>query len=188
MWDKSSFAFQNELEGGEHIIWSGCPKQGIIFRSYDKFVGILILLGLGVSIALIYGVSNSDAPQFMLIFVALGIVQLLFAGIGPFFRDFQIRKNISYALTNKRVVVLSNSPHRQIRSLKVQAITDMSLIQNSDGTGTILLGPAPSNTPWIVHTSLHTINQNMPHNFDIIEDVSMVYELIRKAQQAPVSP
>lgn len=183
MWDETSSALQDELESGERIVWNGRPKQGIIFRPYDKFVGIFALFGLGGSIAWIYGALSTNAPPFVLIIVALGIAQFLFAGIGAFVKDLQTRKNAFYALTNKRVIVVSASALRQVRSLNLQAVTDISFSRNNDDVGTILFGPAPSNAPWIVHTCLHTFHQNMPLNFDTIENVSTVYELVRKTRR-----
>ncbi|MCB8923108.1 MAG: hypothetical protein H6662_16090 [Ardenticatenaceae bacterium] len=184
MWNEPSFAFQDELESGERIVWSGRPQQGIIFRSFDKFVIVFILFGLGTSIAWIYGILSNDIPKFLLIFMVLGIAQMLFMGVGSFLKDLQIRKNLSYALTNKRIIITSNSNAPKIRSLNLQSVSDMSLTQHHNKTGTILFGSAPANTYWIVSTSLHVFNQNMPPSFDMIDDAKMVFDLIRKTQQA----
>jgi hypothetical protein len=64
----------------------------------------------------------------------------LFFVFGRFVTDMRRRENSSYGVTNRRVLILSGLFSKELRSLNLRAIPEISLSVHSDGSGTISFG------------------------------------------------
>ena len=139
---QSSQPFQPFLLTGEHTLWSGQSKQGLILSGNDIFLIPFSLVWGGFAIfwnAMVWFASfdtkSSGNPDWFfklwgLPFLVIGIYFI----IGRFFHDAHIRKKLIYAITSQRVLTLCGS---KFNSLDIHRLPRLELMEHKDGTGTI---------------------------------------------------
>ena len=157
MQEEILFSFNKELAGGEQLLWSGQPQQGLILRRSDAlFIPLsLLLCGLafwleGWIVSLLWQVltlgegSNLGLViMAVLFFLALLCLPLALLGVfllaGRFFFDRFRRRKTFYALTNLRVIILSTILKRRVRSIALDKKISARLALHSGGRGSIFL-------------------------------------------------
>lgn len=131
---QSSQPFQPYLLPGEHILWSGQPKQGFTLRPMDVFLIPFSLLWTGFVVTMLLSTMRSAAagpPDVMLIFfLVIGI----YFTFGRFIHDAAIRSRTKYGLTDQRALFLRGS---KLTSLDLRHLPKLELSERGDGTGTI---------------------------------------------------
>ena len=184
----------DELEPGEKLLWSGQPRQGIVFRGSDLFLIPFSLLWGGFAIfwevAAVYGTSRSgnNAPDFVrfvfplfgLPFVAIGLYMIF----GRFFTDSAQRRKTVYGITDQRVIIRSGLFRRTTKSLNLRTLSDVTLSERGDGSGTITLGPTGGFYSWFYGASWPGMGRNLTPCLDTITDAKNVYQILRRAQSA----
>jgi len=172
------------LDPGEHLLWSGRPRQGVMFRGADALLLPIGLVWLSLAIAweVVLFVGEPDVPdQFDLWdigFVFWGIPFVL-AGLyfvfGRFVTDAQLRAGTIYGLTDHRVLVLHEEKNRrQLRTLALNALGAMHLTERKDGRGTISFGVGSFGAGGLYN----------PLAFEGIDQARAVLQRIRDAQRA----
>jgi hypothetical protein len=183
MYNEPTAEIENQLAPGERLLWSGRPKQGFYLQASDLWTIPFSLMWCGFAIFWEYGVCRSHAPFFFKLWGIPFVLIGLYLVIGRFFVDAQNRSKTLYGVTNTRVIIISGNFSRQIKSLQLRTLSDISLVERSDDRGTIYLGPQ------------NPMGQNLPPGwpgagryaapaFENIEQAKEVYEIIRKAQTA----
>jgi hypothetical protein len=182
---------RDALEPGEKLLWSGFPRQGLLFRSADIFLIPFSLLWGSFAIFWEMGVifGEPDVPdQFNIwdkVFVLWGIPFVL-AGLylifGRFIEDMARRARTIYAVTDQRAILLTNFFGHNVRSLHLRGLTEINLSKNSDGRGTITLGPANSSSEWA--RGWPGTGRNPSSAFEGIARAQDVLKIIRDAQAA----
>jgi hypothetical protein len=175
--------FQNELRGNEVLLWSGRPRQGLVFRASDLFLvpfGLvwagfvffweLAALAGGVGCFGIWGIP----------FVLVGI----YMTVGRFVVDSYIRRNTYYGLTNERVIVASGLLRSETKSLNLRTASDITMSQRANGVGTITFGAVQVHAKMYQGMHWPGAMYQMPPMFDLIPDVRRVYEMILEIQKA----
>ena len=171
-----------ELGRDERLLWSGRPRQGLLFRSSDWLAVPFSLMWGGFAIFWEYSVSTGrNAPLVMSLwgipFVLLG----LYIIVGRFFVDAWQRSRTCYGVTNQRVILAGGILARQVKSLPLATLSDLSLQERSDGSGTITFGPVAS--PYgSLGRGFPGMNRASTPAFDPIDHARQVYSLIREAQ------
>src|SRR5215831_14428924 len=174
-----------ELDAGEKLLWAGRPRQGIFFRPSDALLIPFSLIWGGFAIfweaTALYATSrpHSDAPDFIrfifplwgLPFVAIGLY-LIF---GRFFVDRAQRAKTAYGITDRRVIIRSGIFSRTTKSLNLRTLSDVTLAERSDGSGTITLGPTSGYSSWFSGTSWPAMNRQCAPCFDSLRDAKTVY-------------
>ena len=112
-------------------------------------------------------------------FVLIG----LYIVFGRFIVDAMSRAKTFYGVTNERVIIVPGLFSRQVKSLNLRSLTDVSLSERSDGSGTILFGPAYAMGRW-VPAGWPGAGRYAPPAFEMVEQAKRVYETIRQAQKA----
>lgn len=177
--------FQDELGSDEKLLWSDQPKQGIFFRTSDLLIvpfslSLIPFAGFWMSIFAKEGVSF-----FFVLFIIVFLIQALYLIVGRFFAEASQRKHTYYALTNKRIIIITGKPSRQrVKSLAVKSLVDISFIQKKDGTGIIILGSTAINgIPLFYDSTLLYMGQAIPPCLDTIPEAKYVYEQIRDVHE-----
>jgi Bacterial PH domain len=172
---------ENELGPQERLLWAGRPRQGFVLRAADVFLIPFSLLWGGFVVFWEFTAVSNKAPFFF----ALWGVPFLLAGcyfvFGRFIADARQRAKTSYGLTNERVIIVSGVFRRNVKSLNLRTLTDVSLSERGDGSGTITFGQLPAlalsmqGFPW----------PGMPvvPSFELIPDAKEVYDTLRTAQR-----
>lgn len=183
---------EKHLSSGEQILWSGQPRKGIVFRRTDGFVIPFSVLWCGFAIFWEFmatrGLSKSQGPIsviFPLFGVPFVLVGLYFV-FGRFLVDARARAQTFYAITNERVLIVSGLFSRRVKSINLATLTDVSMTERNDGTGTITFGPTAMWGQWFPIGSWPGAGQYATPAFDVIDRAKEVYDLIRKAQKAAV--
>lgn len=171
-----------ELAAGEKLLWSGRPKQGIVFRASDAFLIPFSLLWAGFAVFWEFSVVTSGGPVFFTLWGLPFLVVGAYFTIGRFFVDAYIRANTYYGLTNERAILISGLLNRQVKSINARTMSDVTLIQQSDGSGTITFGSMPPYMNWHQGMAWPGMSQTMPPQFEMIGDARQVYQSIRHVQ------
>ena len=172
----------SHLTRTEKLLWSGRPRQGLLLRPSDAYLIPFSLFWGGFAIFWEYGVLNTNAPLFFSVwgipFVLIGVYLI----VGRFFLDAKQRSKTFYGLTNERVVIVSGIVSRNLKSLQLGTLSDVSLAERADGRGTITFGPT---APWWSGGGEWpgTSKASSPA-FESISGAREVFERIRSAQKA----
>jgi len=176
-----------EVARDERLLWSGTPAQGIQFRKTDLLLMPLNLLGIGLAFFIVV-TSGAKAPSSWLVpaiaFGASGFYML----VGRFFADAWLRKQTTYGVTDRRVLIVSGFLSRQIKSLPLATMNDITLNEQEGGGGSIQFGPGMPGGWMFAGTPWPGASKRMPPMFELISDVRHVHEVVIKAQQALTIP
>jgi hypothetical protein len=108
----------------------------------------------------------------------------LYIMLGRFWVDARQRAVTVYAVTSERVVILSGVFARQVKSLGIDTISDVSLTERGDGGGTITFGPVPAFYWWYGGAWWPGFGHQAVPSFELATDAREVYEIIRRAKRA----
>lgn len=179
MIESLSEKFLDELLPGERIVWSGQPKQGFVLRSSDLLMIPVSLLWAGFAFSWENGVVADGRSLFGMLWGIPFIVIGLYFLVGRFFVDMIQRRKVYYALTDERVIIISGITIRNTKILELKNIPEVNLSAKRNGKGTITFGVLPPNA-WMYtgNFSFNSSKTYMPPNFEIINDVNVVYQHI----------
>jgi hypothetical protein len=166
-----------ELAPGERLLWSGRPGQGLRLRTADAVMIPFSLMWGGFAFFWEFMVVSQQAPLIMrlwgLPFVCIGLYMI----VGRFFVDSFLRARTHYGLTSTRVIIVTLRGSRQVKSLTLAGLTDITLSERKDHSGNIVFGPGSASNPFINNRRGATAP-----SFELIADARLVYERIRGAQ------
>ena len=182
---------QRYLSPGEKLLWDGKPKQGLVFRRSDflmipfslmwgGFAVFWEIMALTVSFE---GDTNGFEPG-ALIFSLFGVPFVLiglYLIFGRFWADARRRKNTTYGITNERIIILSGRFSRKNRSVNLRTLSDISLTEKPDRSGTIWLGPRNPFFPFPGYP-IPGFEHHFAPSIELIENAKDVYDLITAAQ------
>ena len=183
MWSKNAMAFEEYLGPGERLLWSGQPKQGLILRGSDIFLVPFTLLWGGFAIFWEVSVIASGAPFFFTLWGVPFVLVGLYLMAGRFVVDALQRANTTYALTNERVIILSGLIYRQVKSINLRTLSDLTLSQAKGGRGTITLGPTSPLNWFYAGAAWPGRSQHLSPTLELIDEAKLVYDQIREIQQ-----
>ncbi len=132
---------RRELSNGEQLVWSGRPPLGLMLRPADALLIPFTVFGGAPAIFWVATDLANGAPLPIILFSVPFVFVLLYVMVGRFWVDAWRRAEMVYAVTNKRVIIASGWPKRFVNSQPIDALTDVSLCERSDGGGTIAFGP-----------------------------------------------
>ena len=170
---------------GEHALWWGRPRQGLVLRGSDVFAIPFSLLWCGFAIFWESSVlSSSKAP---ILFDLWGIPFILIGlhmVVGRFFVDSSQRAHTFYAVTPERVLIVSGIFSRQVKSLSLRTLSDVSLTERRSGEGTIVFGPEGRfGSGFGGMQGMPGTNKQQAPRFEFIAAAKSVYDIVRQAQR-----
>jgi hypothetical protein len=167
----------------ERLIWSGQPRRGLRLRAADAFLIPFSLLWGGFALFWEASVIGSGAPIFFRLwgipFVLIGLYLIL----GRFFVDAWRRARTYYGLTAERVLIITVPFQRQVKSIPLRGLPELTLKERGDRSGAIVFGSAPSIYGGLAG-SWPGGGSHSPPSFEMIENVRQVFEQIRTAQRS----
>src|ERR1700716_1520491 len=125
------------LEPGERELWAGRPRGGVVFRATDALLIPFSFLRCGFVVFWESSVLRSNAPGFFVLWGVPFVLAGAYFAVGRFFFDAWRRGRTTYRITSSRVLISSGSV---LKSLSLAALSDVTLIERSDGSGTITFG------------------------------------------------
>jgi len=184
--------FKQELLKDEQILWTGQPNPDIIFTSMDWFLvpfsiiwgGFAILWELtALGIIFFAKTQGTDAPIIFPIFGIPFVIIGLYFIFGRFIYKKWKKKRTYYAVTNKRVLIITNTKNRDIVTKFINNISTIKYSQKSNGNGTIRFG----NFNYLVDLYANTGMEifigfmgNSTTSFFDIDNVKDVYNLVNE--------
>ena len=181
--DSAKEIFRNGLNPEERIVWIGRPRQSIYLRSGDIILIPFNLIRMGImSIAFLAIISDAPPPLFWL----FGILMILGWGymfIARFFVSMVQRRKTYYCITNERIIILSDSFNKNMKSLSLRNLPEMNLDERNDGKGTILIGTSTLAVQVYSGSGIPSMGRyKIPPSFEMINDAKRVYQLITRLQ------
>ena len=142
--------FEDDLLKDEQVLWAGQPDPKVIFTGADIFLVPFSLLWGGFAIFWEFmastGVANAQIkqhqgpiwffPLFGIPFVLMGLYFIF----GRFIYKAWRKRNTYYAVTNKRVIVLTKGMGRDIQAAFINTLPSVNKSIRSNGNGTIRFG------------------------------------------------
>ena len=116
---------------------------------------------------------------FGLPFVVMGVHLL----VGRFWIDARRRARTIYGVSNERIIIASGVFSRKVKSLNLRTLSDVSLTEKPDGSGTITFGPVHAMTAALAGMSWPGMDASAVACLELIENAREVYEIIRNAQK-----
>src|SRR6476469_591175 len=171
---------QFPLDRGERLLWAGTPRQGLILRPTDALLIPFSLLWGGFALFWNVGVWQSGAPLFFRLWGLPFLAAGAYITVGRFWLDARRRAKTTYGVTDRRVLIAAGAVSPTLKSLSVGTMTDVTLAQRPDGSGTITFGPASFTAG--MHAGMPWPGVAQPPAFELIPDVKRVYDLVREAQ------
>lgn len=136
--------FQRRLLPRERILWSGIPAQGVLFTGRDMFLIPFSLLWCGFAIFWTYTATRQGAPLFFDAWGAMFICIGLFFVFGRFAVDAWLRRRISYAVTDKRILIMRAAPFSNFTAIDLERLPDIQLTGEGAKRGNLRFGAAAS--------------------------------------------
>ena len=181
MWNEKKQLLQSQLAPNEHLLWFGQPRSGVVFRASDVFVIPFSLLWGGFAIFWEAGVLASGAPLFFMLWGVPFVFVGLYMIFGRFIIDAKQRSKTYYGVTSERIIIVSVLFGKKIKSLDLLTLSEISLDEKSDGSGTITFGPAPVGYQWFGGTRFPGRGQQSVPAFEMIQNAKSVYDTVRSA-------
>ena len=183
-------SFQGRLLPREHILWSGLPTQGLFFTSQDMFLIPFSLVWCGFAIFWTYTATKQGAPLFFDAWGAMFICIGLFFVFGRFAVDAWLRRRISYAVTDKRILIMRTAPFANFTSIDLERLPDIQLTGEGEKRGTLRFGVgtsffgSPGGWPQSRYQNFASWSPALDPvpQFLGIEDPSKVFDIVTKAR------
>lgn len=176
--------FQQFLNPGEKIIWSGKPRQGFLLHRSDVFFIPFSLIWTALAIWMEYDTLVSPRPiqeKFWSLF-SLAVAAYILAV--RFLVDAIYRSLTFYALTNQRVLIHAGFLKTTLTGLPLTSMKEINLDLDKNGRGSIVFGPLEPNA-WM-HTGggwPRMAKMAPPPAFQLLQDPQTVYKKIREQRK-----
>lgn len=135
-------AVRAELEPGEHLLWAGRPASGVRFTRAEVLLVPFGLLWGGLAFFWEYSVLRDDAHVIMALFGMPFVVMGIYVIAGRFLVDAYRRARTAYALTDQRVLIISDAWRHTVDSFALSSLSQIKLSLKCGRRGTISLGPS----------------------------------------------
>lgn len=174
---------RKELDRDERLLWTGMPRQGLLLRPSDALFIPFSLIWGGFAFFWEYSVVTQKAPVYFALWGVPFVLVGLYLVVGRFFLDSAQRARSFYGVTDQRALVISGLMSRNVRSLALRNLPEISLNEERNGQGTIVLGAMLPYTSMWYGTSWPGMSSRLAPAFEMIDDARRVYRLIEDARR-----
>lgn len=183
MTNKVILEIRKHLGPNEKILWAGQPKQGIMLRVSDIFLIPFGCLWGGFAFVWEYNVLMHMGPSFFALFGVPFVVIGAYLIVGRFFVEAVQRKQTYYGITTERIIIVSGIFQQKINTLALRSLSDVSLTESRNQTGSISFGDSFHFASWFGSMAWPGMNDLMGPRLDAIRHPRQVYRIIRVAQK-----
>jgi Bacterial PH domain len=180
--DEPRSMLEAQLGPREKLLWAGRPPRGIMLCAIDAFLIPFSLMWGGFAFFWEYSVITEKAPVFFSLWGIPFVLVGLYVVIGRFLVDRKQREKTSYGITNERVLIVSGVFSQTVKSLNLRTLSDVTMTERGDGSGSIAFGPTHPYSWWTQGMGGWPGVPVSP-GFDRIPDVKGVYETLCSAGQ-----
>jgi hypothetical protein len=186
--------FQSELLKEERLLWTGQPGSSL-FVPADLFLVPFSLLWGGFAIfweVMVLRAGNPTghgAPRFFVAFGAVFVLFGLYFVVGRFFYKAWRNRRTVYAVTNRRVLVLTETGARKIQAALIHNLAVIHKRIRADGSGTLTFGASSGFAGGLASMYDNTgmdffgaFYGTPPPAFHAIPDAERVYRLVAEQQ------
>ncbi|MGE5835079.1 MAG: hypothetical protein ACM4AI_11410 [Acidobacteriota bacterium] len=177
----------SQLARNEKVLWSGQPRGGIRFRAADTLMIPFSLMWGGFAIFWEITVVKMGAPAFFALWGVPFVLVGLYLIAGRFFVDAWQRSRTYYALTNDRAIIVSGLRGRKVKSLPLRTMSDITLTERANGSGSFALGRAPGPYGLRGGSGWAGISRYEPPTFEMIENERALHTLLIDARTSSLS-
>ncbi|WP_158628761.1 PH domain-containing protein [Dyella choica] len=175
---------RQELGREERLLWSSMPLQGLRLRTSDAVAIPFSLLWGGFAFFWEYSAVTSHAPFFFMLWGVPFVLMGLYITVGRFFVDGYLRTRTYYGVTDRRVIIISGFSGKEVKSLNLSGLNDISLKEQPDRSGSITFGASNPIYAMRRGTAWPGVNKQLAPAFDPIAEARKVYDVVREAQHA----
>jgi hypothetical protein len=118
---------QEQLSGGERLLWSGKPSSGVRLRAADILFIPFSVLWAGFAFFWEFTAVTQGAPLFMRLWGVPFVVLGLYILVGRFFYEAYRRGNTYYGVTSRRVLIVRTGIGGSLTSLNLRTLPDVKL-------------------------------------------------------------
>lgn len=176
--------FQQFLNRGEKITWSGRPRQGFLLHRSDVFFIPFSILWTILAVWWELEIVLSDIPFQDKIWSIVMLSAAAYILLLRFLVDAVSRALTFYALTNQRVLIHTGFLKTTLTSLPLTGMDEINLDLDKNGHGNIFFGPLEPNA-WM-HTGGGWIKMGKLAKipaFELLEDPQAIYKKIREQRK-----
>jgi len=134
---ESEQLFQKELQKDEKILWCGQPELSMLFTKRDAFLIPFSVMWGGFAIFWEASVIRGGAPFFFALWGIPFVVIGLYLIFGRFFYKNEKKKHTHYAVTDKRLLIISKD---NLQEVYINTIPAINKTIGANGIGTIQFG------------------------------------------------
>jgi hypothetical protein len=171
-----------ELASGERLLWAGKPRAGVQLQAADALIIPFSLFWAGFAVFWEVSVVRSGAPLFFALWGVPFLLMGAYITVGRFFLDAFRRSRTYYGLTPERVLIVSGLMNREIKTLPLKSLPELTLSERADRSGTITFGTWGPFQAWM--GAWPGWGAQRASRLELIDDVRAVYAKIREAQTA----
>lgn len=133
--------FQRELMLGERILWTGRPDPSRLFTRADLYLVPFTLLWAWFSIGFfVQELDRSPPDPVTRVIAPFFALAGLYALVGRFLYLRLRKRRTCYAVTDARVLVLTETVKRSLLASRIKQIPAIHKTIRSDGSGTLRFG------------------------------------------------
>src|SRR6185436_3407043 len=172
------------LEAGERVLWVGQPARGIRFRPGDIFMIPFSLMWGGFFIFIEFEAFRSQHSVFLQLFLSPFVVVGVYIIAGRFASDAWRRAHTSYAVTDRRVLIVTGPRSRSVSSLVLRTLPVITLAERRDGSGDVVF--SMSDGSHVATGGLVPKGSDVPAMLEFITNARHVYDVILEAHRVAV--
>lgn len=176
---------RRQLAPGERVLWHGRPPQGLLLRRADAW---LIPLPCAAIFNVLHLLKTSAQMEdraemgFLVVWGLLFVLVGLYLMLGRFWVDAYLRARTCYVLTHERLLLAGGWSGRQIKSLPLRNLPQITLTLHASGGGVIQLG-SENRTFWSACPPGWPNAPLQPDALELADDAQRVFHLIQSAQR-----
>lgn len=123
---------------GERLLWSGYPRRGIHLRFHPQLAIIVFpIIAAALVLMTLFTISIAITGPFSSFIVIFIMWCIALFNVSAKVVDALRRRKTFYGLTQYRAIIVEGLFEQRVRSIQLATLTDITLNERADQTGTI---------------------------------------------------